>query len=125
MTREVARVADTDVVARFEQEFKNEGNHGVVDELLTEDFVHHLPYDGLPPGREGMRKVGEQIATAIRDIQVSIDFLLSDGDLVADRISAAGVRADTGDRITWVENHIYRIVDGRIAELWPAGGPQL
>ncbi len=48
--------------------------------MAGEDFVHHLPYQGLPSGRTGMRAV---------------------------------------------ENHIYRIVDGRITELWPAGGPQL
>jgi hypothetical protein len=91
----VAVVAGADVVERFEQAFKNEGNHGIVDELLTEDFVHHLPYPGLPPGRAGMGMVGEQ------------------------------VRADTGATITWVENHIYRVAGDRIAELWPAGGPQL
>ena len=27
--------------------------------------------------------------------------------------------------LTWVENHIYRVADGQITELWPAGGPQL
>jgi ketosteroid isomerase-like protein len=118
-------VAGPDVVARFEHAFKNEGNHGIVDELMTEDFVHHLPYAGLPPGRAGMRMVGEQIAAAIHDIQVTVDLVLSDGDLVADRVSAAGVRTDTGAPITWVENHIYRMAGDRIAELWPAGGPQL
>ena len=46
------------VVRRFEHEFKNNANHGIVDELMSEDFVHHLPYQGLPPGRAGMRAVG-------------------------------------------------------------------
>ena len=45
------------VVRRFEHEFKNNANHGIVDELMSEDFVHHLPYQGLPPGRAGMRAV--------------------------------------------------------------------
>ena len=39
--------------------------------------------------------------------------------------SSAGVRADTGTPLTWVENHIYLVADGQITELWPAGGPQL
>jgi hypothetical protein len=37
------------VVLRFGYEFKNNANHGTVDELMSEDFVHHLPYHGMPP----------------------------------------------------------------------------
>lgn len=113
------------VVRRFEHEFKNNANHGIVDELMSEDFVHHLPYQGLPPGRAGMRAVGELVTGAIHDIHVEIPLVLTEGDLVADRVEAAGVRADTGAPLTWVENHIYRVADSQITELWPAGGPQL
>jgi ketosteroid isomerase-like protein len=112
------------VVRRFEREFKNNANHGIVDELMSEDFVHHLPYPGLPPGRAGMRAVGEFVTSEIHDIHVEISLVLSDGDLVANRVEGAGVRAATGVPLTWVENHIYRVVDGRITELWPAGGPE-
>jgi ketosteroid isomerase-like protein len=114
-----------DLVRRFEDEFKNQVNHDVVNELMTDDFVHHLPYPGLPAGRDGMRAVGALVTGAIRDIRVTVDLIMSEADLVADRVSAAGVRIDTGEPITWVENHIYRVEAGRIAELWPAGGPQL
>ena len=113
------------LVTRFEDEFKNSANHDVVDELMSEDFVHHLPYPGLPAGRAGMRAVGEFFTSAIRDIQVRVTLAVSDGDLVADRVEGSGVRADTGQRIEWVENHFYRVVNGRIIELWPAGGPDL
>ena len=40
-----------------------------------------------------MRAIGELITGAIHDIHVQITFLLAEGDLVADRIEAAGVRA--------------------------------
>lgn len=113
------------VVRQFEHEFKNNANHGIVDELMSESFVHHLPYQGLPPGRAGMRAVGKLVTGAIHDIHIQITLLLTDGDLVADRIEAAGVRAGTGAPLTWVENHIYRVTDSQITELWPAGGPQL
>jgi ketosteroid isomerase-like protein len=113
------------VVRRFEHEFKNNANHGIVDELMSEDFVHHLPYDGLPPGRAGMRALGKLVTAAIRDIHVEIPLILTEGNLVADRVQAAGVRADTGAQLTWAENHIYRVANGQITELWPAGGPPL
>jgi hypothetical protein len=38
------------LVTHFEDEFKNRGNHDIVDELMSQDFVHHLPYPGLPAG---------------------------------------------------------------------------
>jgi hypothetical protein len=47
------------VVRRFENEFKNNSNFAIAGELMSEDFVHHLPYPGLPPGRAGMRTVGK------------------------------------------------------------------
>ena len=84
------------VVRRFEHEFKNNANHGIVDEMMSEDFVHHLPCQGLPPGRAGMRAVGELVTGAIHDIHVEIPLILTDGDLVADRVEAAGVDAGTG-----------------------------
>jgi hypothetical protein len=29
---------------------KNNANYGIADELMSENFVRHLPYQGLPPG---------------------------------------------------------------------------
>ena len=114
-----------ETVRRFEEEFKGQANHAIVDTLMTEDFVHHLPYGGLPSGRDGMKAVGELVTALINDIRVTVTMTVADGDLVADRVEAAGVRVDNGQPIRWVENHIYRLRDGRISELWPAGGPDL
>jgi ketosteroid isomerase-like protein len=113
------------IVRVFEEEFKNNSNFAIVDELMTEEFVHHLPYPGLPAGRAGMKAVGEFITGAIHDIRTVVSLVVTDGELVADRVEASGVRADTGAPLSWVENHIYRVINGRIAELWPAGGPDL
>ena len=41
------------VVRRFKHEFKNNANHGIVDELMSGHFVHHLPYPGLRRGAPG------------------------------------------------------------------------
>jgi ketosteroid isomerase-like protein len=118
-------VTNVDVVRRFEDEFKNKANLDVVDELMSPDFVHHLPYPGLGAGRAGMKDVGHLVFGAIRDIKVTVDLTLSEGDLVADRISAHGIRNDNDQPTSWTENHIYRVRDGKIHELWPGGGPEL
>jgi predicted ester cyclase len=112
-------------VRRFEEQFKNQNNLAIVDELMAEDFEHHLPYPGVPPGRDGMKAIGEIVTGAFRDIHTSVDLVVAEGELVADRISASGTRNDNGEAADWVENHIYRVLDGRIVELWPAGGPTL
>jgi hypothetical protein len=50
-------MTNAEIVKRFEEEFKAKGNFSIVDELMAPDFVHHLPYPGLPLGREGMKAV--------------------------------------------------------------------
>ena len=118
-------MTNADVVRRFEDEFKNRNNLGIVDELMAPDFVHHVPYPGLRSGPEGMKDVGRFVTGAIREIAVTVDLVVEQADLVADRVTARGVRNDNGSPIGWVENHIYRVVNGKITELWPAGGPDL
>ena len=114
-----------EIVRRFEDEFKNKENHGVVDDLMSEDFVHHALFPGLSPGGEGVKAVGQFVVGAIRDISINIDHMVSQDALVADRITARGIRRDTGEPISWTENHFYRLSDGKISEWWPEGGPAL
>jgi predicted ester cyclase len=66
--------------------------------------------------------VGEFVASLLRDIRVTVPLAIGEGDLVADRGEATGIRRDNGRRFDWMENHICRVVDGRINEPWPAGG---
>ena len=72
-----------------------------------------------------MKAVGEFVTGLIHDTRVEVPIVVTDGELVADRVHAAGVRADTKQPIAWVENHIHKVSGGRITEPWPAGGPQL
>ena len=101
-------------VRRFEREGKDNADHGIVDELMSEDFVHRLPCRGRRRGA-GMRAVGEFVTAAIHDSHVQIPLILTEGDLVADRIEAAGIRADTGASLTWGAPHLlhYRRPDHR------------
>jgi ketosteroid isomerase-like protein len=107
-----------DIVRTFTEQFKNRGNFDIVDEVCAEDFVHHLPIPGLPPGRDGMKAVGHAVTGAIHDITVSIEILVTDDDYVANRNSARGVRADNGEAISWIEHEIWRTDNGRLAETW-------
>jgi predicted SnoaL-like aldol condensation-catalyzing enzyme len=111
-------MSNTDLVRRFTEEFKNRSNFAVVDELLADGFVHHLPIPSIPPGREGMKALGQFVTGAIRDITVDIDLMVADGELVANRNSATGVRVDNGQKITWTEHEFWRVQNARLAEQW-------
>ena len=113
------------VVARFVEEFKNRANHDIVDELFATDFVHHLKDPRLPPGRDGMKAVGQAVVGGFPDVSVTVEDLVAVGDRVIERtaVKAAhtgefnGIPA-TNNPVVWSEIHIYRLEDGKIAELW-------
>ena len=83
------------VVASFIEEFKNKANHDIVDELMTPGFIHHLKDPRLPAGRAGMKLLGQVVAGGFPDVQATVDELLTDGDRVIERTSAAATH--TGD----------------------------
>ena len=113
------------VVSRFIEEFKNKANHDIVDELLTTDFVHHLKDPRLPPGRPAIKLLGQIIVAGFPDVHATVEELLADGDRVIERTSAVATHTGefngipaTGNKVAWTEIHIYRLEDGKIAEMW-------
>ena len=113
------------IVSRFVEEFKNKANHDIVDELFTIDFVHHLKDPNLPPGREGIKLLGQSIVAGFPDVQATLEDLLADGDNVIERTTARATHTGefngippTGKQVAWTEIHIYRLHDGKIMELW-------
>ena len=114
-----------EIVSRFVEEFKNNANHDIVDELFTPDFVHHLKDPNLPPGREAIKLLGQSIVTGFPDVKATVEDLLADGDNVIERTTARATHTGefndippTGNPVVWTEIHIYRLQDGKIIELW-------
>ena len=114
-----------EVVQRFAEEFKNQANHGIVDELMTPGFIHHFTDPRLPPGRDAMKLLGQSIVAGFPDVHATVQDLLADGNRVIERTSVQATHTGdfngipaTGKSVTWTEIHIYRMEDGKIAELW-------
>jgi predicted ester cyclase len=78
-----AATTNTDVIRRFEEEFKNQLNRNITDELTAPDFQHRLPYKGLPPGRDGLRAIQQTVDQTFTDIHVTVEILVAEGDYVA------------------------------------------
>lgn len=113
------------VVERFVEEYKNQHNIDIVDELVHKECKIHIPLPGLPQGREGMRVNGRLVTDAFPDVHVKREFLLADGDVVFERALARathqgelmGIPPD-GTPVSWTELHAYRVEDGLITEVW-------
>lgn len=122
---EQTRAANLEVVERFIEEFKNNSNHEIVDELMSSNFVHHLTDPNLPAGRDGIKLLGQVIVAGFPDVSVAVQDLLVDGDKVIERTQTSATHTGefngippTGKKVGWTEIHIYRLEDGKIAELW-------
>lgn len=96
---------------------------GFVD-LHTEDaFVHGAgeDFDGI----ERIRKFASGQFTAFPDGTYHIDDLFGEGDRIAVRKTFTGTHEQTffgveptGQRITVTEIAVYRIMEGKVAEMW-------
>ena len=118
--------ANREVVRRFIEEFKNKGNHGIVDELVASDFVHHFPDPRIPGGCEGFKLLGQSVANAFPDVHVTVHDLVAEGDRVVERNSVSATHKGefngippTGKKVSWTEIDMYRLQNGKIVELWP------
>jgi steroid delta-isomerase-like uncharacterized protein len=119
-------MADTqrELVARFYDEVLNQKHLAVVDELVADDFVEHGT-PPLPPGIDGFREFVGGVIAAFPDFEFTVHDWVVEGDLVVARCSARGTHQGeflgfvaTGRQVSWTAIHIWRIVDGRLAERW-------
>lgn len=114
------------VVQQFIARFKNGHDRAALDDLLASTFVHHFDLPGIAPDGAGFRQLAAALLAAFPDVHVTVDLLLADGEQVVERASVCATHTGsfqdlppTGRAVAWTETHVYRVQDGRIAELWP------
>lgn len=115
-----------EVVSRLINEFVNEGNEAVADELLTEDYVRYDP--DAPSGAQGADEFKEMIrtfGTAFPDAEVNIEEMIGEGDLVVFRGTETGTHEGdfvghepTGETFEITGLAMHRVRDGQITETW-------
>lgn len=96
-----------------------------VDEMLVDDFVCHGA-EGMD-SRAGIKQVIVEFHEAFPDLVETVDVVLSEGDMVACRFTARGTHKGvfmdiepTQKSISFTGIDIYRVVDGKITEMWYA-----
>jgi predicted ester cyclase len=112
-------------LARIPLEVFNQGNFGLIDELVAPDFVEHYVQPGVPPTREGFMQVAMALRSAFPDLHYTVEDTIEAGDKIVHRLAASGtMKGDflgipaTGTRATWTEIHIGRVANERLVEHW-------
>ena len=112
---------------RFHMDIFQQGNLGVVYELISPDFVWHAP--AAPPewvhGPEGVRRAATELRTAYPDLDLTHEDTVAEGDRVMIRWIMRGTHNGplmgipaTGKSVTVAGIDVFRIAGGQIVELW-------
>lgn len=118
--------SDPEGLARaYVEDLLNRGDQGMVDQVLTPDFVLHLNGSDIPTA-EGFKGFLTGLHTAFPDVHYAIQDIAVDGDQAVVRWTVSGTQQGvfngipaTGKPIVDVPGISWlRIADGRIAEAW-------
>lgn len=115
-----------ELVRQLNEEIMWNGNLDRIDDIFAEDYVEHNP--ALPTevrGRDGMREKVEMFQAAFSNSDGTTEAIIAEGNMVADRhrfrATHDGAFMDmspTGNEIDVEGMAIYRIEDGKVAEMW-------
>jgi len=82
------------IVSRWVEEFWNQQNLALIDEIMAPNYILHNP-DGPVQGREAFRQFAAGFQTAIPDLHVTVETMIAEGDKVVWRYLLRGTH--TGD----------------------------
>ena len=125
MTQTATEKANITIVRKFFEVGPSKGDLKAADAILHPEFALHTPLPTPGPGIEAMNNVITTCRAAFHGLHVTIDDIMADGDKVTARFTARGVHKGefmglppTGKAITMTGIEIFRIKEGKIAELW-------
>ena len=104
----------------------SEENKAVVRRFVEEVFVQHDPsnIDDLV-SNESLKQIATGTVQAFPDLEMTVEHMISEGDVVAVRVSAAGTHrgefrgiAPTGRRWEATASAWYQVRDGKISYFW-------
>jgi steroid delta-isomerase-like uncharacterized protein len=116
---------DKALVRCLVEEAQSQGDIEVVDELLAEDFVDHSAFPGVPPDREGAKRLFGALHAAFEDFHAVIHQQVAEGAKVATHKTFHGVHRGefmgvppTEKRVAFDVIDILYVREGRITDHW-------
>jgi len=117
--------ANKTLVRRVLEEMFNGGNMALAEEFFAPTFVNHDPNRPDVRDRTGLTQGLQELIDAFPGNQTTIDALIAEGEYVTKRYTMVGTHQNvwngipaTGKRITVQGISIYRIANGKVAEMW-------
>ena len=111
------------VVRRFIEDVVNTGNVDHLDRLVSPECIETDGRIRIPSGVEGMAEHVRAVRAVYRDLFLTVDRQIAEGDWVATVITARGTHAaewlgmaPTGKQLVFTGVNVDRVVDGRIVE---------
>jgi steroid delta-isomerase-like uncharacterized protein len=96
-----------------------------IDELVEPDAVIRTPVPLQATGAQRLKEVFARLHAIFRDLHVTVEDLIAEGDKVVARNSVTGTHqgeymglSPTGKSVTYDEIFIFRLANGRITESW-------
>ena len=124
MAQTTSEKANIAIVRKFFEVGPSKGDIVAADVLLHPEFSLHTPLPTPGPGIEAMNNVIITCRAAFHGLQVTVDDIMAEGDKVTARFTARGVHNGefmglpaTGKGITMTGIEIFRMKNGKIAEL--------
>ena len=122
---------NTAIVRRYIEEWSNEGNEAALNDVIAADWVSHGTQSataaptGLPRGVAGVKQLHHEVRAIWPDNRWTIEDIFGEGDRVAvrmtNRATHRGTYRDipaTGKRVVFSAIWIFRLAEGKIAEVW-------
>ncbi len=112
------------LIRRFFELGPSSGDMNAANALLSPNFALHTPLPSAP-GIQGINDVITACRAAFEHLNVTVDDMVAEGDRVAARFTARGIHngsfmglPPTGKPVIMTGIEIFRVENGRIAELW-------
>lgn len=128
MTAATASQDSMSFIESFVDAIWNDRAYDGLDEFVTDDVVQHGPISGMTTtGRDKIIANIRQYHEAFSDMEVSVVLSIADedGEYVCSHLEYTGTHdgelmgiAPTERTVQTTANAIYRIEDGRVAEIW-------
>ena len=125
MTQTPTEKANMATVRKFFEVGPSKGDIEAANTLLAADFSLHVPLPVAGPGISAINNVVTSCRAAFHSLNVTIEDMTADGDMVTCRFTARGEHKGefmgllpTGKPIVMTGIEIFRLENGKIAELW-------
>ncbi len=109
----------------FMDEVFRHHNVNAVDEMLTDDFVEHIPPPGYDTSREGAKQYLGEVLRAFPDVDYQFEEQIVEGDTLASLVRMTGTHsADfmgvpaTGRKVSIEFMDLIKVRDDRFSEHW-------